>query len=197
MKQSLSPECTHHFYWIKWATSWQKPTIWSVHPAKTQISLDIRPVWSESSLSAWKKLGSLLSYPLSAQRRLWSDWAHSHFVGFVMRQLNFLSLWPWSRCQKLKQKGSHFFDTASALNTVKSEHQNSSNVRVTVYKMCTFCPFGLTLKCKSLCTTFEMQVHLSLDNKCLSLNLRKYLLPYFLTYYYHKMWSILVCFGYC
>ena len=40
----------------------------------------------------------VLSYPLSAQRRLWSDWAdakadlslqwaHSHFVGFVMRWL--------------------------------------------------------------------------------------------------------------
>ena len=64
----------------------------SVRPAKTLISLVIRPVWSESSLSAWRKLGSLathdwkivdwdvkpqhnqptnLSYPLSAQRRLW------------------------------------------------------------------------------------------------------------------------------
>ena len=31
----------------------------TVHPAKTQISLGIRPVWSESSLSAWRKLGSL------------------------------------------------------------------------------------------------------------------------------------------
>ena len=40
----------------------------------------------------------VLSYPCSAQRRLWSDWAdahadlslrwaHSHFVGFVMRRL--------------------------------------------------------------------------------------------------------------
>ena len=40
----------------------------------------------------------VLSYPLSAQRRLWSDWvdaqadlslrwAHTHFVGFVMSQL--------------------------------------------------------------------------------------------------------------
>ena len=36
-----------------------------------------------------------LTYPLSAQRRLWSDaqadlslrWAHSHFVGFIMRRL--------------------------------------------------------------------------------------------------------------
>ena len=43
----------------------------------------------------------VLSYPLSAQRRLWSDranaradlslrWAHSHFVGFVMSRLNWL-----------------------------------------------------------------------------------------------------------
>ena len=46
----------------------------------------------------------VLSYPLSAQRRLWSDWAdaqtdlslhwaHSHFVGFVMRRLNFIHIY--------------------------------------------------------------------------------------------------------
>ena len=34
-----------------------KPTKWHVRPAKTQISLGIRPVWSESLLSAWRKLG--------------------------------------------------------------------------------------------------------------------------------------------
>ena len=44
----------------------KKPTKWHVHPAKTQISLGIRPVWSESSLSAWRKLWSLASH-----------WAHS------------------------------------------------------------------------------------------------------------------------
>ena len=38
----------------------------AVRPAKTQISRGIRPVWSESSLLAWRKLGSLASY-----------WAHS------------------------------------------------------------------------------------------------------------------------
>ena len=43
-----------------------KPTKWSVRPAKTQISLGIRPVWSESSLSAGRKLGSLATH-----------WAHS------------------------------------------------------------------------------------------------------------------------
>ena len=36
-----------------------KPTKWHVRPVKTQITLGIRPVWSESLLSAWRKLGSL------------------------------------------------------------------------------------------------------------------------------------------
>ena len=43
-----------------------KPTKWHERPAKTQISLRIRPVWSESLLSAWRKLGSLATH-----------WAHS------------------------------------------------------------------------------------------------------------------------
>ena len=43
-----------------------KPAKWYVRPAKTQISLGIRQVWSESSLSAWRKLGSLATH-----------WAHS------------------------------------------------------------------------------------------------------------------------
>ena len=51
-----------------------KPTKWSVRPVKTQVSLVIRPVWSESSLSAWRIIGSF-GYPKSAQRRLWSDLA--------------------------------------------------------------------------------------------------------------------------
>ena len=38
----------------------------TVRPAKTQISLGIRLVWSESLLSAWRKVGSLATY-----------WAHS------------------------------------------------------------------------------------------------------------------------
>ena len=52
----------------------------SVRPAKTQISLGICPVWSESSLSAWRMLGSLAT--LSVQRRLirlggWPGWSVS------------------------------------------------------------------------------------------------------------------------
>ena len=38
----------------------------TVGPAMIQISLGIRPVWSESSLSTWRKLGSLATH-----------WAHS------------------------------------------------------------------------------------------------------------------------
>ena len=38
----------------------------AVRPAKTQISLGIRPVWSEPSLSAWRNLRSLAT-----------NWAHS------------------------------------------------------------------------------------------------------------------------
>ena len=44
-----------------------KPTKWHVYLAKTQISLGIRPVWSDSSLSAWRKL-CVLSYPLNRSK---------------------------------------------------------------------------------------------------------------------------------
>ena len=73
-----------------------KPTEWHVRPAKTQINLGICSVWSESSLSARRKFGSLATH-----------WAHSedsdqtgtprliwvfaericHLAGFVMRRL--------------------------------------------------------------------------------------------------------------
>ena len=67
-----------------------------VRPANTQISLGIHPVWSVFTVRMKKSCA--LSYPLSAHRRLWSDWAvgqadlslrwaHSHFVGFVMAWL--------------------------------------------------------------------------------------------------------------
>ena len=70
----------------------KKPTKWHVRPAKTQISLGIRRVWSVFAVrlkKAW-----VLSYLLSAQRRLWSDlggcpgWSESslgvHAISFVL-----------------------------------------------------------------------------------------------------------------
>ena len=53
-----------------------KSTKWPVSPTKTQISLGIRPVWSESSLSAWRKLGSLATH--WAHSEDWSDWVDAH-----------------------------------------------------------------------------------------------------------------------
>ena len=50
-----------------------KPTKWHVCPARTRISLGIHPVWSVFAVRM--KEASVLSYPLSIQRTLWSDWA--------------------------------------------------------------------------------------------------------------------------
>ena len=50
-----------------------KPTKWHVHQAKTLNSLGIRSVWSDSSLSAWSTLGSLVTHWLHSED--WSDWA--------------------------------------------------------------------------------------------------------------------------
>ena len=65
----------------------------AVRPAKTRISLGIRPLWSESSLSAWWKLGSLATHWAQAKTliRLGGCWALTHFVGFVMSCLKFWS----------------------------------------------------------------------------------------------------------
>ena len=71
----------------------------SVRPTKTKISLGIRPVWSESSLSAWRNRGSLATHWAHSEdsdqtgrmpRLIWVCWAHTHFVGFVMSWLKCL-----------------------------------------------------------------------------------------------------------
>ena len=80
-----------------------KPTKLHVRPAKTQISLGIRPAWSESSLSAWRKLGSLAIHWVHSEdsdqtgrmpRLIWVFAGRTcHFVGFVMRWLKYTSNW--------------------------------------------------------------------------------------------------------
>ena len=74
-----------------------KTTKWHVHPAKTQISLGICLVWSESSLSAWRKLGSLATHWVNIEdsdqmpRLIWVFAGHTcYFAGFVTRWLNSL-----------------------------------------------------------------------------------------------------------
>ena len=75
-----------------------KPTKWHVRPAKTQI----RPVWSESSLSAWRKIGSLATHWSHSKdsdqtgwmpRLIWVFIGRTcHFVGFITMRLNFPKL---------------------------------------------------------------------------------------------------------
>ena len=54
----------------------------AVRPAKTQISPGIRPVWSESSLSAWRKLGSLATH-----------WAHGEDSDQTGRMPRLIWIW--------------------------------------------------------------------------------------------------------
>ena len=79
-----------------------KPTKWSVHPAKTQISLGICPVWSESSMCtqsvAIKDLSFLHADSEDSDqtgrmpRLIWVFAGRTcHFIGFVMRWLIFFS----------------------------------------------------------------------------------------------------------
>ena len=76
-----------------------KPTKWSVCPVKTQISLGIRPVWSESSLSAWRNIGSSVIHWAHCEDR--SDWADAHAILLVCReaalmQVPFDNIWAWA-----------------------------------------------------------------------------------------------------
>ena len=74
-----------------------KPTEWHVRPAKTQISLGIRPVWLESSLCAQKVVkGPMFLHADSEDydqtgrmpRLIWVFTGRTcHCVGFVTRQL--------------------------------------------------------------------------------------------------------------
>ena len=69
---------------------------WHMCPAKTQISLDVRPVYSEFSLPASRKLGSLATLQALSEvsdqtgrmpRLIWVFAGRTcHFVGFVMRR---------------------------------------------------------------------------------------------------------------
>ena len=86
----------------KWAATWQNkqsdcaPSDASDQPGHPPSLIRVFAVRMKK---AW-----VLSYRLSAQRRLWSDWAdaqadlslhwaHSHFVGFVKSRLKWLLLW--------------------------------------------------------------------------------------------------------
>ena len=85
---------------IIWAASWQNQQNGICAQRRLRSAWASAPVWSASSLSAWRKLGSLATH--WAHSEDWSDWAdaqadlclrwaHNHIVGFVMRR--FICAW--------------------------------------------------------------------------------------------------------
>ena len=79
--------------------SMTEPTKWPVRPAKTKISLGIRPIRLASSLSAWRKLGSKATHKAHSEdsdrtglmpRLIWVfNRRRCHFVRFVMLWLHY------------------------------------------------------------------------------------------------------------
>ena len=95
-----------------------KPTKWQVCPAKTKISLGICSVWSESSMSAWRNLGSLATHWVHCEdtdqtgwmpRLIWVFAGHTgHFVYCVVLRLNYDNLFQQTACH---QYIGNIFDT--------------------------------------------------------------------------------------
>ena len=92
-----SDQRQHQIRPTKWlCIQWRLRSAWASAQSdqrQHQISLGICPVWSESSLSAWRKLGSLATHWAHSEnseqtgwmpRPICLRWVHSHFVGFVM-----------------------------------------------------------------------------------------------------------------
>ena len=77
-----------------------KPTKWPACQAKTQISLGIRPVWSESSHE--ETLGPQLPIERTVKTLIWlvgcPGWSvfaerKYHFIGFIMRWFIWAATW--------------------------------------------------------------------------------------------------------
>ena len=95
-----------------------KPTKWYVPSAKTQISLGIRPFWSESSLcTQWVAKDPSFFHVDSEEsgqtgrmpRLIWVFAGRTcHFVGFVMRGAQFIST-PYAKIVLYRRKGPSLF----------------------------------------------------------------------------------------
>ena len=87
-----------------------KQTKWHVHQAKSQIILGFSPVWSESSLSARRKLESLATHCAHSE-----DWSLGTIILLVLsRGSSFLhcqydtwALWQNMFMAHVKNKGTH------------------------------------------------------------------------------------------
>ena len=138
----------------------------AVRPVKTQISLGIRPVWSESSLSAWRNLGSLATH-----------WVHSEDSDQSRRMPR---LWVFAGRTRtllvLSCRGSYIAYKTSSLiiMSIKRVYMTKldrtallSSFMVMIQSLLetwklwmTQCLCFLTDAAKSLCSIFAWQEHL-------------------------------------
>ena len=111
-----------------------KPTKWHMHPAKTQISLGIHPVWSESSLCAqWvakdpRFLHAVSEDLVDIQADLSLRWAHISFCWF---------------CQAV----THLLNSIKFLDT-RFKPPNPDHPET--YQSCLSFPPSLVIHCKSV-----------------------------------------------
>ena len=146
-----------------------KPTKWHVRPAKTQMSLDIRPVSSESSLCAqWLvKDPSFLhadceDYDMTERmpRLIWVFAGRTcHFVGFVMRWFIFF---PINRfCLNISEDVSFQSKLDDASMKTATDELNE-NVKDRIDAVQSF--RHLVLQEKWLKTPTGMSLHLKTEN---------------------------------
>ena len=144
---------------IKWAASWQNqsngcaPSEDSDQPGHPPSLIRVFAVRMKK---AW-----VLSHPLSAQQRLWSDWAdaqadlslrwaHSHFVGFVMSWLKWFNTWLLAH---------NVMRTMKTFKAIKSQLKQSHDKQI----------LTLVIFSYEICETCWMSIHVSLYLKNVSL----------------------------
>ena len=97
-----------------------------------------RRLWSAQSVwsvfAVRKKKAGVRSYPLSAQRRLCSDWAHTHFVGFVMSWLSYHPF-PLIYAVDLLWLVSKTLEITSLWNAFEPRHDKTNKMAVRPVKI--------------------------------------------------------------
>ena len=149
----------------KWATTWQNQQN-ECAPSEDSDQLGHPPslirVFAVRLKNAW-----VLSYPLSAQRRLWSDWAdaqadlsfcwmHTHFVGFVMSRLKYIYFFFYFiTTVDTMTLTSHLFDVKNAKTTlllnVKSGVSRFENCQLSTGQPCRNNFYFITFRLIVLC----------------------------------------------
>ena len=83
-----------HGWWFEpWHDKTNKMT---VRPAKTQISLGVHPVWSESLLSAWRNIRTLATNWADSEDSDQTGWNPGRFAHFPVRPWVFSPTFPFA-----------------------------------------------------------------------------------------------------